>query len=160
MTMIDPGTYGAKRQSWKKENPRDLLKQILDENPRASEEKIMRLFESAVRNNEIYFEAILEYWFANNYRSLVHKLPTVHENIAKKSAATKRANSAKKMVLSAVTKIVLLDMILPNGKHLRDATGADCTKAGGWFTRIASVVKPSQRVGEILSENEIQKLYK
>jgi hypothetical protein len=52
-------------------------------------------------------------------------------------------------------KLILLDLLMPNGKALRDCTGTDCRKFGGWFSRIADRVG-SKKVGDVLSEKEVR----
>lgn len=54
--------------------------------------------------------------------------------------------------------VILLDLILPNGKALRDATGAECAKAGGFFADVAKAIKPSQVVDRHLSEGDLQNI--
>jgi len=59
----------------------------------------------------------------------------------------------------------LLDMIMPNGKALRDCTGADCTRfgkkdmqRGRWLLRLGDEVGPRQRVGKVLNEKQVAAL--
>ena len=51
-------------------------------------------------------------------------------------------------------------MIMPNGKPLRECTGKDCAKAGGWLSKLAKKVKPNQKVGDVLSEAQVKRLFK
>jgi len=74
-----------------------------------------------------------------------------------KAAAIKRAG--------AKFQRQLLDTIMPNGKPLRDCTGADCTRfgktdiqRGQWLLRLGDEVGPRQRVGEALSEKQVSAL--
>lgn len=157
MTNIDTGTYGAKRQSYRKASPRDLLKRVMEENARANEQKLQKIFADSVRQDEDYIDAIIEYWFANNYRSLVHKPPQATQAVKAERAA--RVEVVKKTIKAAATRMVLLEMILPNGKPLKDCTGKDCAKAGGWLAAIAGKVKPAQKVGLVLSEEDIWGLF-
>lgn len=159
MSQIEVGTYGAKRQSMKKAQPRELLRNLIEENPKAPEQKLLSLFADTVRDDPEMIDAVLEYWFANNYRCLTFR-----------SDAVERLNSAKRLAASVTsiavaaktraTRMVLLDMVMPNGKSLRDCTGADCAKVSGWQAKIAKLVKPSQKVGEVLSEAQVRKLLK
>lgn len=41
----------------------------------------------------------------------------------------------------------------------RDCTGAYVKKAGGWFTKLAEKMKPRQKVGEVFTEEDLQKLW-
>ena len=65
--------------------------------------------------------------------------------------------------IEAKAQIILLDLVLPNGKALRDCTGRDCKqmsgKMGGWLQKIAERVKPTQFVGDVLKEADVRKLY-
>lgn len=160
MTELNTGTYGAKRQSYRKASPRDLLKRLIEENARYSEKKLQNLFSATVREDEEQLDAIIEYWFANNYRSLVHKPPASPSvKAAKVAERTARVEVAKTIIKANATRMVLLDFVLPNGKPLRDATGKDCAKAGGWLSKIAASVKPGQKVGDVLSEAQVKKIF-
>jgi hypothetical protein len=48
---------------------------------------------------------------------------------------------------------------LPNGKLLRNCTGSDCKRFGGWYQRLAAKVRPRKLVGNVLSEQDVRKLY-
>lgn len=60
--------------------------------------------------------------------------------------------------LKAKVRVVLLDLVLPNGKALRDATGAECAKAGGFYSEVAKHLKPTQVVDRHLSENDLKNI--
>ena len=159
MTMVDAGIYGAKRQTWKK-NPRELLKQLIDKlGP--DEEAVREKFAAKVQNDPDCIDPIIDYWFANNYRSIVHLNRPVDFGRQRAESQTVLTSAAVKAIKDRATQMVLLDMtILPNGKPLRDCTGKDCAKAGGWLGRIAAKIKPGDIVGAVLSEAEIKKLFK
>lgn len=153
MTALDTGTYGAKRQSWRRSNPRDLLVSIIDANPSAPEATILKSFEDAVSSDLDMLAVVVEYWFANNYRSLVRKPP------ANKSAQKRAESAVTKLIKARAVQMVLLDMTMPNGKPLKDCTGNDCARAGGWLAKIAQKIKPTERVGQVLSEKQVRSLY-
>lgn len=56
-------------------------------------------------------------------------------------------------------KLLLMKLLLPNGKTLQEATFRDCAFAGGWFVRIAKLGKPTQIVGQVLSEDKLWELW-
>jgi hypothetical protein len=58
-----------------------------------------------------------------------------------------------------VRAVVLLDLIMPNGKSLRACSGGECAGFEGWFKRITAKVGPKQIVGEVLDEAAVQKIY-
>jgi hypothetical protein len=155
--MLDKGSNGAKRQTWKNGNPRELLKRMIESSPRASQQTIQDKFEAAVEGDPDYLAPIIEYWFANNYRSLVHNRPEVVK--VTREVRTAQVEAVKQTII-ARAPIVLLDLAMPNGKSLRDCTGKDCAKAGGWLAKLAEKVKPSQKVGDALSEKDVRALFK
>lgn len=73
MTMIDTGTYGAKVQSWRAKNPRDLLMKLLNENPGVDKAQALALLweNLQTKRGKEYLFTIVEYWNSNNYDSLV-----------------------------------------------------------------------------------------
>lgn len=166
--MLDTGTYGAKVQSWKKSNPRDLLKRVIDDNPAMDKPALL----AALRHELLaddgidYLDAVIEYWFANNYHSLVEMRAAQKPQtslIAAKAAKQAKVEAIKEKVQTRIreeAQMILLDMILPTGKALRDSTGKDCAKAGGWFAKLAEQVKPNQTVGAVMSEDQVRKLWK
>lgn len=60
--------------------------------------------------------------------------------------------------VAALRDTVLLDLAMPNGKLLRDANGADCAKAGGFYAEIAKHIKPTQIVDKHLKEGDLQNI--
>jgi hypothetical protein len=57
-----------------------------------------------------------------------------------------------------VAAIVLLDLMMPNQRALRDCTGAECAGFGGWFAAIARRVASDEFVGDVLDEAQLQHL--
>lgn len=57
-----------------------------------------------------------------------------------------------------IRNVVLLDMPMPNGKLLRDSTGADCVKAGGFYAAVGKAIKPQQVVDRQLTEGDLQNI--
>jgi hypothetical protein len=156
MSMIDTGTYGAKRQSWKATNPRDLLKQLIDKLG-ADEEAVREQFAAKVKNDPDCLDTVIEYWVANNYRSIVHPREIVRQDPVAKAQTVE---NIAKYVKTKATALVLLELVQPNGKPLRDCTGKECAKAGGWLSKIAAKIKPTQKVGDALSEKEVRALFR
>ncbi len=163
MTNTDTGTYGAKAQSWKSANPRALLKSLIDENPDADYDALFRLMFNKIEGAKVgtIFETIFEYWFANNYRSIVHELtPIVLAENRKANAETVKVLTAKtkadvKRAIEKKAKRVLLNAIMPNGKMLRDTSFGECAYFGGWLALIGKAGKADQIVGEHLTEPQV-----
>lgn len=168
-----PGLYGAKVQSWHKANPRDLLKRLLDEHradaisfDQTLKKKVLAAFRDAVREDEDYLDPIIEYWFSNNYHSLIEaprEVTTPAQRSQMRQSVVETVKKAVERRIVEEAKIALLDMVLPNGKSLRDCTGKECAalgpKIGGWLTRVAGEIGPRQKVGSALTEDRLQALY-
>jgi hypothetical protein len=158
MSMIDTGTYGAKRQSWKATNPRDLLKQLIDKLG-ADEEAVREQFAAKVKNDPDCLDTVIEYWVANNYRSIVHPREIVRRDPVAKAQTVE---NIAKHVKTRATALVLLELTMPNNKLYRDCTEKDCRKFGGWHLKVADKLKlkPNQKVGDALSEKEVRALFR
>jgi hypothetical protein len=156
MTHIDTGVTGAKRQSWRHDNPRDTLRNIIEGNPRAGKEELLELFRDVVlkSKNQALLETIIEYWFANNLTSLLHSDADLKKQFSNPSVAKIKTKIRERIKIAA--GIVLLDMIMPNNKPLRDCTGAECAAVGGWLAMVAARMAPSQIVGKVFEENDIR----
>lgn len=164
MTMIDTGTTGAKRQSWHADNPRELLKRLAEQHPKWSKEHLLKTLTNEVVDNHKYLTAIIEYWFANNYHSLIEQPAAPSRARAyDRSASIAAVKEAVETQIQHKAEIMLLQMEMPNGKLLRDCTGTECfklsSKLGGWLLRISKKVKASQTVGSVLSEDQVRQLY-
>lgn len=156
MTHVDTGVYGAKVQSWRVANPRALLKEIIDKNPRASRETILASFSEKVRANEEMLETVIEAWGANNYNSLIKQ--DAHNPLARRAQVEEIKAAAVKRIRQEAA-IILMDMQMPTGKRLRDCNAVECKKAGGWHIKIAAKLKPGQTVGSVFSESQLRKLF-
>lgn len=154
------GIYGAKVQSWRAANPRDLLKRLIDENPGSDRAGLLSLLRGQLKGDDAqdYLDSIIEYWFSNNYHSLVGPAALTPETVRRESA--KLDERVKQAIKTAAVRMVLMDLVLPNGKELRDCNAKDCKKAGGWLAKVASKLKPGQLVGQALSEKELRSLYR
>lgn len=162
---LELGVYGAKVQSWRKVNPRDLLKGLIEKHPRLSQDRLLILLKEAATEDHV--ESMIEYWFANNYRSLISEItrppPATREDLDAKQALEdshiSAAVTAMKDRIREEAQVMLLDMVLPNGKRLRECTFGYVAKLGGCLARIGAKGKTNQMVGKVLSEAQVAKLY-
>jgi hypothetical protein len=61
-------------------------------------------------------------------------------------------------VMTEAAGIILMNLVMPNGKMLKDSTFAECADIGGWYAKIASRVAPEEVVGNVLSEEQLRKI--
>src|SRR6516164_1704973 len=101
--------------------------------------------------------------FSNRYTTVSRA--SVHQSKQRKPPEPperERAHSVKRQLKARVqeeAKLILLDLLMPNGKTLRNCTGADCECFGGWFTRLAKHVPAKKLVGDVLNERDVRKLW-
>ena len=160
MTHIDTGVYGAKVQSWRRTNPRDILKRLMEENPRCEKQALLALFRDAAKSSEDHIDTIIDYWFANNYHSLAEKPPAQQREAMAARESAYRATSKKVQERIVAKAISLLDpdMIFGNGKSLRDNTFGYFGKLGGGFMALSRMGKPNQVVGRVLTDDQIRSI--
>lgn len=164
MTKTHKGVYGAKVQSWKKANPRDILRRLIEQNPGHDEVALERLCWQTIKDDPEspdLMKTIFSYWFANNWRSLVDERYTPAQRQEKRQAKAKAAVAREVVVTKVATKMVerIMDMAMPNGKSMSECTFGYVGKLGGGFTRIAKLGKPNQIVGKVLDEAKIRKAF-
>lgn len=154
------GTRGATVTSWSESSPRDLLRRIVEENPRAGKEELGTLFRDAMmaEENKDFLEAAVEYCFANTWHSLAR--PTRPKAAARQREAIEHAKATIKI---KATQMVLLDLALPHGKTLGQSTGGECKllapRMGKWLANIAKEVAVDAIVGDTLTEERVRSLY-
>jgi hypothetical protein len=170
MTMFESeisgtGHTGAKRTSWEHYNPRDLVIRLVRDYPNADDRTLARhLHDRVLGDEQEYLLPILLHFVRNTLSALERSEARKASEAREKQAAEEREDvtRVKDRVTEHVRKEaekILLDLEMPNGKLLRDCTGKDCTRFGGWYRRLAKSVGPRKLVGAMLSEEEVRKLY-
>ncbi len=167
-TLTD--AQGAKAQTRRAANPRAILQKIVDAYENATSEEVWEEFERRILEPKHKADLLtcLRYWFTNNYRSLaLHPSTEVDRaGAAARSAAVQAVSSEiKRKHTSMVQKeaqIVLLDMMLPHGKQLKDSTGTECAKLAPRTDKFLMAVAKEAKgsiVGEVLAEARLRELY-
>ncbi len=134
----------------------DMMREIFESYPKASDTKRRAIFISRVRDDDMVAAQIIGNWF-DRYKFAYEKRSAPMPVDIKQRDAERKAAVSK--IADQVRQIVLLDMVTPNGKKLRDLTGHECRQTGGWFAAIAQKVKAKQKVGAVLSEIQVRSLW-
>ena len=139
-----------------------MLADIVTANPQATDRLLLEKFVACLREDDDYFLAAAEYAFDNALRALRREQaePTVMQKAKQAKHKAGVAAAHAKRVARIKSNIVLLSMMMPNGKKLRDCSGEECSHFGGWYRRIASDIGPTKLVGDVLSEQQVRALYK
>lgn len=160
---LNPGVTGAKRASWETSNPRAMLIRVMRANPppRGNKELWYAKGLAEVHDDLSYLPPIYQYWFTNTLVSIEdaegETSQTRQRSAAAKQEATERTREQVARTSSnLVDQIVLLNLIQPNGKRLRDCTGVECGKFGGLFKKLERCGE--RRVGDVHSEEEVRQM--
>jgi hypothetical protein len=153
--MDTPGVRGHTRSTWRDETHlRGVLLRLITEHPDASREELEELYLAKTEMVPALVEEALRRAFDNDF-DLIQKPPRRRYRPAAAPGAAVDA------AVEEIKTLALLDLVQPNGKKLRDCTGADVrafeAQMPSWFKAIAAKVKPEEIVGEVLSEAEVRK---
>jgi hypothetical protein len=166
---------GATRQTRRLPALRPKLKDMMDgvDNPhdiedrKAVKDQFLQFMDSAAGAQ--YRKTAYLYWFENNYRSMLPDHPEPDKEIAlrierKVAAQAVREKTAAELThrvekaIETKAQIILLDLVMPNGKTLRESNRTDCKQAGGWYMKLADRLKGKQTVGDVWQEADVRKL--
>lgn len=166
--------YQAKPEQFSLEidDPRAVLKDMMAQetelrDPR-THDRITTRFRDLLFSDDgkDLLEEVIFNWAHNNYISLSYELRRAPEteNLRRRTQENRRENIERVKITIAKNvrekaKIILLDMIMPNGEPLRSNTGSDCRHIGGWLNVVADRLEPDQLVGDVLSEAALMKIY-
>lgn len=162
--MTTAGIYGAKRQSWYGKNPRDVLRRILLDSPHASEKEHFDRVCDAIAEDTSYFGAVLEYWFANNYRSMCpveiepHSVTVVPRET--RAAAVRDEQVSIGRIKEKLYSALTMSFVMPNGKELRYCTFGYVAEIGGVFADMAKGHHAGKIVGKHLTDADLLNLQK
>lgn len=146
---------GANAMGWYgKKNPREVLVELIEDEPDADSRRLLRKWWPIIKADDDLLEAAGTHAFYNLLKGIRQK----HRDNKSKSKDAKIIERARIDFYKNIIKgNILMDITLPNGKKLRDATFAECSAAGGWFKSLAVKGKPSEIVGKTLTEQDLQK---
>lgn len=141
-----------------------LISTIIKENDKRSRTSQAEIFRKMVtlRGNDRYLRAILDAFFCLEYNRAYKAVfpPTVKE-IALMAERRRMEDIEEEREVEIVKGIMtgrLLDLVTVSGKRLRDCTGAECLKLGGFFAAIGDRVGLAGIVGDVMTERDLRGL--
>jgi len=150
------GAAASRRTSSK--NVMELLIRLIEANPKAGTELLFLKWSDAVKDDEDYLDAALRHCFTNLLASVESGRPKPSRSKPSAARTAEQRRQAVEDLKQQARTAVILDFIMPNGKKLRDCTGAYAAQLGGAISRIAAAVKPNQIIGKVLSDEQAQRL--
>lgn len=147
----------------------DVFRRSMLRNPDASRKEQLTHFLDEVRKEPAYLDALAEDYFYRQAKDwqpeklgphsvTLSATPTAEHRYEK--AAAKRAEGKKRVAaeVARIKNVLLMNLRLPTGSLLRDATGAECAKAGGFYTEVSRHLDGREVVGKHLDETDLQNI--
>lgn len=139
------------------DNPRDLVIEVLRLHPDAEVKSQFEKFRALLEDcGDDYQRAIDWYFFVNMRDYLVSNRNRRLNPVEIASVKIKQ----REVIEQIKAQIVMLDLTMPNGKAMRECTGAEMAKFGDRYQKIADRVGRSGVVGEVLNEEQVRDIIK
>ena len=140
-----------------------ILKDVILADPNVSQAEAKETTWALFKKRDTFYRLLFDNWFNANWDRYDSEVKDNQVVVKRKTRGSTKKSPRFKVIAKRVLKesaaIVLMNLPMPNGKNLRDCTGSECAKFGGWFASIAKVLKPNEKVGSHLSEQDLKNLY-
>jgi hypothetical protein len=135
----------------------DLLALVRHTHPGTSQKENFSHFLYEATLSPALIRESFQFWHALHFKK---PQPKARRAVARPAMTTEQRVALKNAAKSRIVEVVFLNMPMPNGKKLRDCTGAECLKFGGWLAEIGKRCGPRRHVSDVLSEDQVAKIYK
>jgi hypothetical protein len=152
-------TGAAVNRRTAKKSPLEILYSLKENDPTASTDRLFLKWKKLVEGDTDLSDAVMLYAFTNfnsqidtflngRKKQRLTNHPTLNERRERIATMAKQ-----------VKKIIYLDMVMPNEKPMKACTFKEVGTFGDSFKLIATQGKPSQLVGDVLTNADVQKLF-
>lgn len=131
----------------------DIVKKAIERDPEGTREEQFEVFRSLLKKDT---EREALFYFFVNMRSYFVTNRSIRDPMQRAQAKQQQED----MVESIKAQIMLLDLTMPNGKPMKDCTGAEMSKFGNRYQRIAEKVGKAKLVGAVLNEEQVRGILK
>lgn len=138
-------------------NPRDLVVEVVKANPELGAKEQFEEFRTQLRDVGDDYQRKVDWYFFVNMRDYLVNTRTRERDPVQRAEAIAQERDA---IEGAKAQIMLLNLTMPNGKTMRDCTGAEMAKFGNRYQRIAEKVGKAKTVGSVLSEDQVKTILK
>lgn len=164
MTHTETTTARKPHKRQERENPLGLFISVIREAPEAGQvthrHQLRHLLLSS--GYEDFLDAVIDEWQRIKYSTALRAaVPPTPAQIKERAAQRKQKAIQEEASVEKAKGLIgerLLEFTMPNGKFLRDCTGAECKQFGGLFTRIGKRVTNNRLVGDVLSAEQLARL--
>lgn len=133
-------------------NPRDLVVDVVKNNPSGTRKEQFEQFRASLQESGDEYQRAVDWYFFVNMQSYLTGTRHRADPVVRQAAVQQRAE----MVEHIKAQIVVLDLTMPNGKPMKDCTGAEMAKFGNRYQKIAERVGKTKTVGSILNEEQVR----
>ena len=153
-------------------NPMEVLRKIIEQDVTADNDRRFKKWDVLIMKDPELLLAVKQYAFKlwntqleRDMRAAKAAEDTENAENAEDASPLKRRTKAEleeeaAPIVSRAQKILVLDIVMPNNKRLRECTGQYGKSLGGWIARIAGKVKPTDIIGTVVSDDQAQKLWR
>jgi hypothetical protein len=142
------------------DNPFDFVFKLIEKHGK-DKKAAFDVFREELADNPAYQRAVDYYFFTNAFDSATRDRAGERSRRAEKIERQIDArNAVRQFVEEIKSNIVLLDLTMPNGRPMKDCTGAEMAKFGNRYQRIAAKVGKTKTVGSALSEDQVKAILK
>lgn len=140
-----PGVRGQTRSTWRDESHlRGLLLKLIRQHPDATRDGLEDLFLGKAKGpsfhakpaHEALIDEALRRAFDNDFNE-------IHKAYRRRRKPVRFSDEEATAAEHGLATVVLLDLVMPNGKKLRDCTGDEAGEAGGWLLKVKERVGAS-----------------
>ena len=137
------------------DNPRDLVIDVIKNMPDDEVKVQFEQFRSLLKDEPDGYQRAVDWYFFVNMRDYLVSSRT--RSPAERASARDQQTA---LVEHIKAQIVMLDLTMPNGKSMKDCTGAEMAKFGNRYQKIAEKVGKAKLVGAVLNEEQVQAIMK
>lgn len=146
------------------DNPRELLVEIIGENRDRDKNAIFEIFRKEVIKSQALSRAVQWYFFINMYEYVEtsrNQGPGGRgPSVVTPSRRLEGRIVQEQIVESIKQQIVILDLLMPNEKLMRECTGSEMALFGNRYQKIAERVGKKSKVGDVLTEEQLRAIMK
>ena len=135
-------------------NPRDLVIDAIKMVPGGTRKDVFERFRTLLAECGEEYQRAVEWYFFVNMHDYLTTNRNQHDPVQRAHAKAKQREAIERIK----AQIVMLDLTMPNGKAMRDCTGAEMAKFGNRYQKIAERVGKAKLVGAVLDEDAVRKI--
>lgn len=137
-------------------NPRDLVAAVVKKQPQGTRKELFEEFLALLQDAPEAYQRAVDFYFFVNMHDYMTSNRSRPDSLRKADAIAQLAERVE----AIKAQIVMLDLTMPNGKAMKDCTGAEMAKFGNRFQKIAERVGKAKTVGSVFSEEQVKEIMK